>query len=522
MLYVPHWASRLLAMSDEEVVDLLDSDSPLVSIEAPAGCGKTYQGAKYANRAAARLRSGRVLILTHTHAACGVFAKETQGGSGKVEIRTIDSLIVQIATAYHRSLALPVNPTAWARENGENGFAELASRVRKLLSHQPMICAALAERYPVIIGDEHQDSSPDQDSIIMAIHRAGSNLRVFGDPMQRIYGGGAKAALEADNARWEAMKSAGVYGELGKPHRWRNGHEDLGHWILQARQTLRDGRSIDLTKKLPDGLTVLYAENIARTRTGYQVSSNNRKPIDGIAKADTPILILTGENGTVESLCAFWNRTIPIWEGHTREALGDLIHAANAKTGNAIGLSEAVVSFLQRAVVGFSPSSHGNRFMKEVSEGCSKTTHGKPAHIQALGRYILREPNHIGISKCLQHLHDLSEQRTPGFENIKIDYRREYRDAVRIGEFADAEEGHAEINRRRSFARPMPTRRAISTIHKAKGLECDNTMVLPCDKLRFSSTNYSRCKLYVALSRAKRSLTLVVSQKNPSPLFNIE
>lgn len=30
---------------------------------------------------------------------------------------------------------------------------------------------------------------------------------------------------------------------------------------------------------------------------------------------------------------------------------------------------------------------------------------------------------------------------------------------------------------------------------------------------------YARCKLYVALSRAKRSLTLVVSQNNPSPLF---
>jgi len=509
-------------MSDEEVANLLDSDSPLVSIEAPAGCGKTYQGAKYANRAAARLRSGRVLILTHTHAACSVFAKETQSERGKVEIRTIDSLIVQIATAYHKSLELPANPASWARDNHDNGFAELASRVRKLLSHQPMICAALAERYPVIIGDEHQDSSPDQDSIIMAIHRAGSNLRVFGDPMQRIYGGGARAALNADNARWEAMKSVGAYGELDKPHRWRNGHEDLGHWILQARQALRDGCSIDLTGQLPDGLTVLYAENLARTRTGYQVSSDDRNSIDQIAKADTPILILTGENGTVESLCAFWNRTIPIWEGYTREALGDLIHVANAKTGDAAGLSEAVVSFLRCVVVGFSQSSHGNRFMKEVTEGCSKVTSGKPAHIQDLGRHILREPNHIGISKCLQHLHALSKQRTPGFENIKIDYRREFRDAVRIGEFADAEEGHAEINRRRSFARPMPPRRAISTIHKAKGLECDHTMVLPCDRQRFSSTDYSRCKLYVALSRAKRSLTLVVSRNDPSPLFRLE
>jgi len=88
-------------MSDEEVAALLDSNEPLVVVEAPAGCGKTYQGANYARHAATRLNTGHVLILTHTHAACGVFAKETREASRRVEIRTIDSLIVQIATAYH-------------------------------------------------------------------------------------------------------------------------------------------------------------------------------------------------------------------------------------------------------------------------------------------------------------------------------------------------------------------------------------------------------------------------------------
>lgn len=175
-----------------------------------------------------------------------------------------------------------------------------------------MICTALADRYPIIVGDEHQDSSPDQDSIMMAIHQAESKLRVFGDPMQRIYGGGTQAAITADSARWEEMKSTGAYGVLDKPHRWRDGHEDLGQWILQARESLRDGNPIDLTGSVPRGLTVLYAENLAPTRTGYQVSKNDRKSIDQIAKMDTPILILTGENETVNSLCAFWNRAIPI------------------------------------------------------------------------------------------------------------------------------------------------------------------------------------------------------------------
>src|SRR5688572_6491520 len=98
-------------MTDDEVADLLDSSMPLVVIEAPAGCGKTYQGATHAKRAAESLTRGRALILTHTHAACAVFAKETKAARQHVEIRTIDSLLVQIAAAYHKSLGLPADPS---------------------------------------------------------------------------------------------------------------------------------------------------------------------------------------------------------------------------------------------------------------------------------------------------------------------------------------------------------------------------------------------------------------------------
>lgn len=82
------------------------------------------------------------------------------------------------------------------------------------------------------------------------------------------------------------------------------------------------------------------------------------------------------------------------------------------------------------------------------------------------------------------------------------------------------DEGYAEIARRRSHAMPAPPARTISTIHKAKGLECDNAVLIAGDRDQFSGTQYARCKLYVALSRAKRSLTIVISQNNPTPLFN--
>ncbi|MGE3774812.1 MAG: ATP-binding domain-containing protein [Gammaproteobacteria bacterium] len=67
----------------------------------------------------------------------------------------------------------------------------------------------------------------------------------------------------------------------------------------------------------------------------------------------------------------------------------------------------------------------------------------------------------------------------------------------------------------------MPPSKSIATIHKAKGLECENALLIPCDKAHFPDTDAARCRLYVALSRARRSLTLVVSAASPSPLLKI-
>lgn len=62
----------------------------------------------------------------------------------------------------------------------------------------------------------------------------------------------------------------------------------------------------------------------------------------------------------------------------------------------------------------------------------------------------------------------------------------------------------------------MPSK-FISTVHKAKGLEADHVLLVPCDKAHFGDAEEKRCLLYVALSRAKKSLTIVTSMSTPSP-----
>jgi len=460
------------------------------------------------------------LILTHTHAACGVFAKETRSATNRVEIRTIDSLVVHIATAYHKSLGLPPDPSVWAREAGNEGFQQLGESVARFLAQNPMVSMALAERYPLVIADEHQDARGEQHDIIMGLHRAGSRVRVFADPMQRIYVR-TKRAIAADQSRWEALKSEGVFAELEYPHRWTSGSMELGSWVLAARQILKERGQIDLFGKMPKGLSVLFADNVAPTHTSFRLSDSDRKPVDAVIRSAARMLVLSGQNESVRALRAFWNRQFPIWEGHTREPLGILVLALASNSGDAPAIAEAVIVFLEAVSVRFTRSSHGNRFATEISEGCAKQTTGKPAYIQELARYIRNDPTHFGAAKCLKRLVELVENKIAGFDDIVFDLRNELRDALRLEDFTHPEEGFSEINRKRTFARPTPPAKAISTIHKAKGLECDHSMIIPCDAHHFSNTTYARCKLYVALSRAKQSMTLVLSKSKPSPLFKL-
>ncbi len=506
-------------MSDDSVHAALRSDAPLVVVEAPAGCGKTTKGADYAREIAISGGPNRLLILTHTHAACSVFADRTKGVGSRVEIRTIDSVIAHIACAYHRGLGLPADIATWVRQRPE-GHAELALSVAALLKRYPMIVASLAQRHRVVICDEHQDSSGEQHSIVMALQSQGARLRVFGDPMQKIFKERVRVSARPP-CDWNALTcQAQAFEQLDFPHRWSSGCPHLGQWTLTARSALKTGGTIDLRDGLPPSISVVFAENQSQRNFEYQLSSQDRKQIDSFERAQTSLMILSPYNETARSFRGFFNRRIPLWEGHTRPGLEKLVDALAARQGDRAALAASIVAFMGEVGKGFSPSAFGNRFEKEVREGCTGNCRGKPATIQELARFLVAEANHCGVAKMLRRLSELTTT-DEDFTDIKIDCRREFGEAIRLGDFDTADSGFAEITHRRIYARPKPPEKAISTIHKAKGLECDSVIVMPCDAKNFPDKPEARCLLYVALSRAKSRLMLVVSRTSPSPLLSI-
>jgi DNA helicase-2/ATP-dependent DNA helicase PcrA len=503
-------------VSDATVRAALRSDARFVLVEAPAGCGKTHQGADYARDIAIAARSSRLLILTHTHAACSVFADRTKGVGSRVEIRTIDSVIAQIASAYHAGLGLPADTAAWVRQR-DDGYAELALKVAALLKRYPMISASLAQRYPFVICDEHQDSSGDQHAIVMTLLGQGARLRVFGDPMQTIF----KSADPSTTRDWdELIQQAHAFEQLDTPHRWSTGCPDLGRWTLRARNELKAGGKLDLRNGLPSSVTIVFAENQAQRNLDYQLSVQDRKPVDVFEQGNSSLLILTRNNQTARSLRGFFNRRIPLWEGHTRTGLERLVDALVKSHGNREDLAAAVVTFMGDIGKGFSPSTFGDTFEQEVREGCTGRRRGKPASIQELARFLVAEADHRGVAKMLRRVSEL-KNTDADFADIEMDCYKEFLEAIDLGGFDTVDAGLTEVTNRRTYSRPKPPEKAISTIHKAKGLECDSVIVMPCDARTFPNKRDARCLLYVALSRAKRRLLFVVSRNSPSPLFTI-
>jgi DNA helicase-2/ATP-dependent DNA helicase PcrA len=506
-------------MTDDEIANLLRSNAPIVVVEAPAGCGKTYQAASYAGDVAANLESAKLLVLTHTHAACSVIAERTREYHGKIDIRTLDSLIHQVATAYRLSIDLPEDVSVWARKHG---YELLAEKVANLLRSNPMISMHLVRLFPIIICDEHQDSNEAQDEIVRILGHQGALLRIFGDPMQIIPGGRGqnnKAAVAL--ARWNALKGQAEFGELETPHRWRETNPELGKWILSVRKSLKADQPIDLKNRLPRGVKVKFAENGSPTPANYRLAPENWNDLNAILNEDKQMLLVASSNTTVQSLRGTFRPRFPIWEGHTRNYLEKFIEMLDDGAVDLDAKTLAFVDCLKGLLVGFSGSKYGNRLISEVRVPTDKPRGKIPPQLKVMAELVREYPNHVGFSKATEYLKELIKQNVDGFSGLHIDYQRELDDLIKLKGYNDPLTGFAEISQRRSRVYPKPPRKALSTVHKSKGLEAECVVVFACDGAHFPETHVKRNLLYVALSRATKSITIIASRNNCSPLFEI-
>lgn len=482
--------------------ETLHSDAPLVVIEAAAGCGKTWTAAKFARDMSARLRSERVLLLSHTHAACGEFHRRCEGHGLRVDVETCDSFALKVVAPYAQALGLP-HPidTMIGRTNGIS-FAALTAKAVDLVKRAPTIARLIGAQYPVIILDEHQDASAAQHELAMILMRiGGSRLRIFGDPMQALHPGTADQYVDWDRLWADCPDRL----ELTEPHRWKEA-PGLGQWVTAARATLRAGNAV-VMRDAPPEVQLLATSGLAG-RGRFKDHERAGKLLHAFLNGgDGRIAILAHLGDMVRALAQGARWRAGVNEGAVLEHLDRLLVEAEAEGVDAAALAAAFIAFADEI---------GSGFAKPMREGLAKragaTLNQKgagPAQQPWLSILdaIYDDPCHRGLAAAMNRL----ARSPPAPYRVRLS---DHAAALRSLGRTDDARGHLHALSRLRRRRRLPPL-SVSTVHKAKGLEFRRVLVCPADRNQYPSNPYGARLLYVAMSRATHRLVIVTDTASP-------
>lgn len=187
---------------DEDRLEVLAFLGPMMLVDGPAGCGKTWLAVQKVKRLVedGTLAEGqRVLCVSFSRAArtrmVQILAEHVPDYKDKVLVMTFDSLALSLVRKYPRQAELsgPVRimpqghlRTVTSERDGHYlDFAELRERALCILQ-RPHIARAYADLLPSIVVDEFQDTGPAHYAILELLTACGSRLCAFGDTYQDI------------------------------------------------------------------------------------------------------------------------------------------------------------------------------------------------------------------------------------------------------------------------------------------------------------------------------------------------
>jgi len=487
-----------------EVDEKLHSHASIVVIEAAGGCGKTTKAAKYACEAAERLAAGKVLLLSHTHAACGEFQRKCAALGKKIDVETCDSFCLKAIGTYARPLGLPSPIESHLdRSDGGISFAALSEKATELFRRAPTIARAIATHYPVIVLDEHQDASVHQHEAVRLLRDIGdARLRIFGDPMQAIH-----PANDNGHVDWDALWGmADDTGKLEEPHRWSE-MPDLGEWIMASRAALKAGNPVSL-RDAPACVSAISYNALAGRERYRDVRAAGREVHRFLNDAPDSAAILTYLGRMAKSTAQSGGWRAPLNEGAQLDELDLLLQALEVRAGDAPGLAGAFLDFLAVIGVGLTAGvSNGLRGRLGATMNRNRAGSSQMAWLDCL-EPIYASPDHRGMAVAMRLVRDT----LPAGYTIRLcdhvwalcafdrtDDPRAFRSVL------------GRIRRRRRWPPQM-----VSTIHKAKGLDFDHVLLCPVDRHQYPDDLFGARLLYVALSRAKRSIRLVLASDVPT------
>lgn len=458
-------------------------------VVAPAGCGKTHlitETLKYK-------QSKPYLVLTHTTAGVSALKqrlKRLSVPSGNSVVSTIDGWALHVATMFPNSCDIQSTP-----QNPSVFYPELRRKVNQY------ICAGnivdiIKSSYSRLLVDEYQDCDVDQHKLVCSLSEVLPTV-VFGDPMQCIFSfGGPMPSWDQD-----VKAIFPLIAELNTPWRWINaGTPELGEWILNCRDALLNGSTIDLLgcpahvhwNELSDNAQI----NIqTQNQVQYQIRTENNAE-------DSLLIIGDSRNPRSRHNFASSARGIDVVEPVD---LGDVTEiASNMDDFNGSELADKILGSVSLMMTGVGRSNINKR-IPTILAGRNRT----PAtEIELAVKSVIEIGDRDSIANLLSTLElcpDTRIFRKGAFSALKNSV------SLSISDPSKTIMMSAEIireQRRHQGDRRIP-QRAIGSTLLLKGLESEHSLILDAGAMTPQN-------LYVALSRGAKSVT-VFSKKNIVP-----
>ncbi len=441
------------------------------------------------------------MVLAHTNAAVEELAKRTSDLRYLVKITTLDALSLQLISPYAEAFNLPV-PIRPGDGSGRVPYARLSLHAAELLRRCPIVACMLAAMYPIIILDEHQDASENQHAIAMALRSAGSLVRAFGDPMQAIFG--------EDTISWDDVCSdADQCAELAIAHRWRD-DPALGEWILRARESLKRGLPLPLNDAPSAVRVTIVPGGDIRYGTG-NVRDYSRMIL---AFPQQCAALLTARKINIDTLRRASSNRATVYEGSALEHLYDAFDRIIDKIGSPRDLALIVLDLIADTSTGLT-AAHRSRIERSLGE--LRLDPGRQhvvAPLLAVLRKLYDRPSLPGVAQVARELRANCPQflrfyRPAAFQilsaltSVGAEPYDQLQEAVSI---------HKAVTHRPLFA--------VGTVHRTKGIEYDHVLVFNVSETHFPNDVYGRRLLYIAISRCRKSLNIMIPERGRSPLVS--
>jgi hypothetical protein len=458
-------------------------------IVAPAGCGKTHLITE-----TLKINAGKpYLVLTHTTAGVDALKQRLKRlgvPNSHFSVATIDGWARRIANMFPASCDVRATP-----DNPRVFYPELRRNVHNYVS-SGHIAEIIRSSYSRLLVDEYQDCNADQHALICSLSDVLPTI-VFGDPMQCIFNFGGPMP-HWDN---DVKSRFPVISELTTPWRWINaGAPDLGKWILNCRELLLHGRSIDLSS-CPNYVYWNQLRGNAQIDNQNQSQAQYRIRNDNDAN-DSLLVIGDSRNSRSRHNFASSSRGIEVVEPVDLSDVTDIATRIDNSTGEE--LSNQILASVSLMMTGVGKSSLIKR-MPTILAGRNRT----PAtQVELAVKDVIESSDKSSIDNLLSTLElnaDTRLFRRSAFSALKSAVSLSISDPTKTTKQA------AEVireQRRHQGDRRIP-RRAIGSTLLLKGLEADHSLIL--DAGAMNSHN-----LYVALSRGAKTIT-VFSNTNVVP-----